>query len=196
MLKNYIALAGLLVSSLSTAIMLPWSQPVNALPAVDSACYMIGGPGQTLDLSALCGQGSTAAPQAPAPVGTSSPSFEQAMDNIGLRRWTDGQFDNIAFDVWTKQGGGFYYFLWSMPAPEDRSDPDVVVFFDSSVSRLNRAFVLGCYFSSGSTCTGDGLSPAGYTESAVEHLIDDLSIISPHVRRRGPCNVNCISGFR
>lgn len=200
MLKKYVALAGLLVSSFPVTAIALWHQPVKALPVVDSPCYMVGGPGQTIDLSALCGQGTTNRPQPSAAeesANRSSLSFEQMMDSEGLTRWTSGRFDDVAYDVWIRRrSSGFYYFLWSMPAPEDRSNPEIIVYFDSNVSRLNRAFVLGCYFSYGGTCTGSGLSQAGYSERAIGHLIDDLSRISPHVRRRGPCSIDCINGFR
>ena len=190
---SYIGLnMALLISTLQ-------SPPAQALPAVDLTCYAVDHAAQVIDLTALCRSRRGAIeppPQAEDDTGTGDLSYSQQMKRAGLRRWTKGRFDNVGFEAWTTRGEGFYYFLWGVPNPEDHTSPEVVVFFDSNVSRVNKSFVLGCYFSSGTYCTGNTLLIASYSEEDVESLVEDLNRLPAHIRRTGPCDMQCLSGMR
>ena len=76
--------------------------------------------------------------------------YRQTMENDDFSLWNSGESQGVAFNVWRrkgKSGGGYYYFLWAAPyaSVEDRGDPEVVVFFDSNIARLDSEYLVDCY---------------------------------------------------
>ncbi|MBD2259696.1 hypothetical protein [Pseudanabaena sp. FACHB-2040] len=130
----------------------------------DSPCLFVTESGGSIDLGSLCGGGAgprptsaPPAPQAPRPTQTTEQlyAFPQTLQSAGFYIWQSGRFDNIGFDVWAKRGGGgFYYFLWGQPYPADRSNPEVVVFFNSNTIFARAEVVRACYLNGAlsSTC--------------------------------------------
>ncbi|MBD0336610.1 MAG: hypothetical protein ICV62_14070 [Cyanobacteria bacterium Co-bin13] len=133
---------------------------IQASPSIadeDSPCFFVTESGNSINLGSLCGgsegprpASAPSAPQAPRPTQTPTEqryAFPQTLQSAGFYLWQSGRFDNIGFDVWAKRGGGgFYYFLWGQSYPADRSNPEVVVFFDSNTIFVREEVVRACYF--------------------------------------------------
>ena len=74
----------------------------------------------------------------------------EVMENDDFFLWNSGESRGVAFNVWKrkgKSGGGYYYFMWEAPyaGVEDRGNPEVVVFFDSNIARLDSKYLMDCY---------------------------------------------------
>ncbi|PZO13570.1 MAG: hypothetical protein DCF25_15965 [Leptolyngbya foveolarum] len=95
--------------------------------------------------------------------------YREVMENDDFSLWNSGESRGVAFNVWSrkgKAGGGYYYFMWKAPyaSVEDRGDPEVVVFFDSNITRLDSEYLVDCYNdgSYGQLCEEPEKKPAHY----------------------------------
>lgn len=76
--------------------------------------------------------------------------YIEVMEDDDFSLWNSGESRGVAFNVWkrkAKSGGGYYYFMWEAPyaGVEDRGNPEVVVFFDSNIARLDSEYLVDCY---------------------------------------------------
>lgn|GEM_PF-5536544 len=194
------------VSTCSTILLaFPAVAQISNLSIVNLYCYWIDGSGDVIDLTYMCGRGRTFAntiseadslfsDESLEEVDSEGEAwdFEAVMQEEGYRsiitsRSTTG---NLTFDVWGKQNGDFLFFIWSSRYGISRSEPDVIVGTNLANGVVNDDYIIGCFYSAGSNCSGDELSSArleASTQARVKTSLGQMPANSRWENYQGNC---------
>jgi hypothetical protein len=133
--------------------------------AADHYCYFEDASGVLHDLGDICGGTETPTPFPALPLTTpqDAPILEQDyrayLEAEGLRLFTQGNYTgrdriDLAYEVWTINGGGGFYYFLKGEAVRVNGDPDRIVYFSDNVAFANDESVYACYYQTGA-CEGE-----------------------------------------